>query len=417
MSMSNVGAVIRREYLQRVRSKWFLFSTIGAPLFMGAVMFLPAYFASKGEKADRDIAVVDRTGVLYEGLAPRLVEARYQVHPEPWSDDVVPDLSQQVTDKKLGGFLVLDENTLRTGEAAFYGRSRPSTLQSITLKNSISRTALEHNLRNADVDVEALLKGGDLHVDVLSSGGAGMDDPKRFLVAYLGAFFLYFVILIYSVQVMRATIEEKTSRVVEVIISSMKPWHLMLGKILGVGAVGMTQMAVWVLSGVLMASAGIPALIAARPEMATLSGIKEVLPGAGLLMIFLGFFVFGFFMFSALYAAVGAMCSTDEEAQQAQFPVMALVIVPIIFVMQVIQNPTSPMAVTLSLIPFFSPILMFARAAGGGAPAWQIALSFVLMAITVVVVAWVAGRIYKVGILMTGKRPTLPELWRWVKEA
>lgn len=416
MSMSNVWAVVRREYLQRVRSKWFIITTIGAPIFMGGLMFLPAYFASKGEAAERELAVVDRTGFMYDSLAPRLEEARYTVRSEAWSDDVVANLSQEVTDKKLGGFLVLDDGTLRTGEAAFYGRSRPSTLQTITIRNAIARVALEHSLEGSDVDVGALLGGGDLHVDVLSSGGAGMDDPK-FIVAYLGAFFLYFVILIYSVQVMRATLEEKTSRVVEVVISSMKPWHLMLGKILGVGAVGLTQMAVWTASGVVMASAGIPALIAARPEMAGLSTLKSVLPGVGLLALFLGFFVFGYFMFSALYAAVGAMCSTDEEAQQAQFPVMLLVIVPIMFVMQVIQNPTSTMAVTLSLIPFFSPILMFARVAGGGAPGWQVALSFVLMAIALLAVAWVAGRIYKVGILMSGKRPTLPELWRWVREA
>ncbi|MCG6957924.1 MAG: ABC transporter permease [Gemmatimonadetes bacterium] len=416
MSMTNVWAVIRREYLQRVRSKWFIVSTVGAPIFMGAMIALPAYLGPKSEAADREIAVVDRTGVLYQELAPRLEEARYKVHQESWSQDVVADLTQQVTDKKIGGFLVLDEGTLRTGEAAFYGRKRPSTLQEMALRSSIARAALEHNLAGSGVDVSSLLKGGDLHVDVLSSDGAGLGDPK-FLVAYLGAFFLYFVILVYSMQVMRATIEEKMSHVVEIIISSMRPWHLMLGKILGVGAVGLTQMAVWAVSAALIASMGLPALMAARPEMTSLKDIQAALPGVGLGVLFLAFFVFGYFIFSALYAAVGAMCNTDEEAQQAQFPVMFLVVVPILFVMQVIQDPTSTMAVTLSLVPFFSPILMFARAAGGGAPIWQVGLSFVLMALTVLAVAWVAGRIYKVGILMAGKRPTLPELWRWVKEA
>ena len=416
MRMTNVWAVIRREYLQRVRSKWFIITTIGAPIFMGGLMIVPGYFAAKGESANREIAVVDRTGVMYDSLAPRLEEARYTVHQEPWSDDVVPNLSQLVTDKKLGGFLVLDSATLRSGEASFYGRQRPSTLQGITIRNAIARVALEHNLAGQDVDVSALLSGGQLHVDLLTTGGAGFDDPK-FMVAYLGSFFLYFVILIYSVQVMRATIEEKTSRVVEVVVSSMKPWHLMLGKILGVGAVGLTQMGVWVGTGAVMASAGIPALIAARPEMSGLSQLKSVLPGVGLVVLLFFFFVFGYFMLAALYAAVGAMCNSDEEAQQAQMPVMFLVIVPIIFVMQVITNPTSTLAVTLSLIPFFSPILMFARLAGGGVPAWQVGLSFVLMAVTIVAVAWVAGRIYKVGILMAGKRPTLPELWRWVREA
>jgi ABC-2 type transport system permease protein len=155
----------------------------------------------------------------------------------------------------------------------------------------------------------------------------------------------------------------------------------------------------------------------ARSELSGVADAQQFMPGVGVLLLFLGFFLFGFFIYSGLYAAVGAMCSTDEEAQQAQMPVTLLVIVPVMFLMPVIQNPSATSSVILSLIPFFSPILMFARAAGGGAPPWEVALSFVLMALAVVAVAWVAGRIYKVGILMAGKRPTLPELWRWVREA
>lgn len=414
--MSNVWAVIRREYLQRVRSKWFIFSTVGGPLFMIALTVLPAYFAAKGEKADRKLVVVDETGVIYDRLAPRMEEAGYDVTSEPWTDDAVVSLTQRATDGDIGGFIVLDAETLNSGKAVFYGTDRPSAIRRVTLRSAIVQSALEQQLSSAGLDAESLLKGGDLQVEVLSSGGAGMDDP-RFLIAYMGAFFLYMVILLYSIAVMRSTLEEKTSRVVEIVISSMKPWHLMLGKILGVGAVGLTQMAVWLGSAAVMASAGLPALMAARPEMSGLAQIQDVLPGVGLMALFLGFFVFGFFMFSGLYAAVGAMCNTDEEAQQAQFPVIMLLVVPILFVMNVIQNPTTPLSVGLSLFPLFTPVLMWARVAGGGAPAWQIAISFVLMGGATVAIAWLAGRIYKVGILMAGKRPTLPELWRWLREA
>ena len=414
--MSNVWAVIRREYLQRVRSKWFLISTIGGPLFMIGLMLIPALMASRSERAERNIAVVDRTGVLYDRVAPRLEEGGYKVRREEWSEDVVPRLSQEVSEEKLGGVLLLDEQTLASGSAVFYTASNPSTLRRVTMRAAVSRSALEKILGDQGVDAEALMSGGELRVDILTGQGADMDDPK-FLVAYIGAFFLYMMFLLYSVSVMRATLEEKTSRVVEVVISSMKPWHLMLGKILGVGAVGLTQMAVWIGSAILLASAGLPTLLAARPELASLERIGEYLPGAGLLLLFLVFFLFGYFIFAGLYAAVGAMCNTDEEAQQAQFPVMLLVVIPILFVMQTIQSPNTPMSVGLSLFPFFSPILMFARVSVGAAPAWQVALSFVLMAATVLAVAWVAGRIYKVGILMAGKRPTLPELWRWVREA
>jgi ABC-2 type transport system permease protein len=251
---------------------------------------------------------------------------------------------------------------------------------------------------------------------MLSAEGPGSDDPQ-FGVAYLGAFLMYMGILVYAVAVMRATLEEKTSRIVEIVISAMKPWHLMLGKIFGVGAVGLTQMGVWLLSGALLFAAGLPALVAARPELADLEGIREALPGVGLVALFLGLFVFGFFMYSGLYAAVGAMCSTDEEAQQAQFPLIMILVVPIIMVISVIESPMTPLSTGLSLFPLFTPILMWARVVSGVVPAWQVVLSFVLMGAAIVAIAWVAGRIYKVGVLMAGKRPTLPELWRWVREA
>jgi ABC-2 type transport system permease protein len=412
----NVWAVIRREYLQRVRSRWFIAATVAGPVIMAALIVVPAYFAAQGERDSRDIAIVDGTSVLYERLAPTLTEGGWDVREERWRADVVTELRQQADDGDVGGFIMLDELTLETGEAILYTRDRPSALRQLTLRTSIARAALEYQLEQRGVDADAMLGGGELRIEMLSDEGADLEDPE-FAVAYVGAFLLYMVILLYAVAVMRATLEEKTNRIVEVIISSMKPWHLMLGKIVGVGAVSMTQMGIWLTAGALMFATGLPLLIAARPELASLSQVGELLPGLGLLALFVGYFVFGFFMYSGLYAAVGAMCNSDEEAQQAQIPVMMLLVVPIVMVTGVIENPSSTMAVTLSLIPLFSPILMWGRVAGGGVPGWQIGLSFVLMFVAILAIAWIAGRIYKVGILMAGKRPTLPELWRWVREA
>lgn len=416
MMRSNVWAVIRREYLQRIRSKWFIAATVGGPLLMAGVVVVPAYFTARGESSDRTIAIVDGTNVLYDRVAPDLTEGGWTVSEERWRADVVTELRERAELGEIGGFIMLDELTLETGEAIMYARSRPSPVRQITLRGTIARAALEYQLEQRGVDAAAMLEGGDLRVELLSDEGSGMDDPQ-FVVAYMGAFFLYMVLLLYAVSVMRATLEEKTSRIVEVIISAMKPWHLMLGKIIGVGAVGLTQMAVWFGVGALFVASGVPMLVAARPEMAGLVGVEDFLPGAGMLLLFLGFFLFGYFMYSGLYAAVGAMCNSDEEAQQAQFPLIMLLVVPILMVMSVIQDPMTPLATGLSLFPLFTPILMWGRVAGGGVPAWQIALSFVLMGVAIVAIAWVAGRIYKVGILMAGKRPTLPELWRWVREA
>lgn len=412
----NVWAVIRREYLQRVRSKWFIMVTLLAPVIMIAMMVIPVVIAARSDQADRDLLIVDGSRVLYERLAADFEASGYTVAEEPWTVDVVTDLRQQAADGEIGGFLVLDELTLETGEAVLYTNDRPSLIRRMTLRSAIANAALEYRLEQRGLDAGAMLAGGELTVEMLVDEGSGTEDPQ-FFVAYLGTMFLYMVILIYAVSVMRATLEEKTSRIVEVIVSSMEPWHLMLGKILGVGAVSLTQIGVWLSMGALAVGFGVPMLIAARPELATIETVVQVLPGLGLLFLFVGFFLFGFFMYSGLYAAVGAMCSTDEEAQQAQFPVMMFLIVPILFVMQAIQEPLTPLITGLSLFPLFTPVLMWARVAGGGVPGWQIGVSFVLMGVTVLAVAWLAGRIYKVGILMTGKKPSLPELWRWVREA
>ena len=411
---SAVWAVIRREYLQRVRSKWFVIGTVGGPLIMAGMILVPIYFAERGQDAERTIAVVDGTNVLYDRIAPDLESAGWTVSEERWHADVVTELRERADEGEIGGFLMVDELTLESGEATLYVSSRPSPIRQLSMRTVIGRAALEYQLEQTGVDVAAMLEGGELRRERLSEDGSGASEPE-FLVAYIGSLFLYMTLLLYAVAVLRATLEEKTNRIVEVIISSMKPWHLMLGKIVGVGAVGLTQMAVWAGALALFVVSGIPMLAAANPE-AGLSALGEILPSAGLIGIFVGFFLFGYFMYSGLYAAVGAMCNTDEEAQQAQLPLIMLLVIPLLMVTSVIQDPNSAMATVLSLIPPFTPMLMWSRIVSGGAPAWQVGLSFVLMFLAILAIAWVAGRIYKVGILMAGKRPTLPEVWRWVRE-
>jgi ABC-2 type transport system permease protein len=316
----------------------------------------------------------------------------------------------------VGAWLVLDDETLARARSQLRTAERPSALRALTLRQAVAQAVLEARLGETGEGIGSLLAGGDMETVVLSGEGEDLDE-RTFFAAYVGSFVLYMVILLYAMSIMRSVLEEKNSRVVEVVLASMRPFDLMLGKILGVGAVGLTQLAIWVASAMLIAAAAIPALLAANPELTQLAEVRDALPGAGYAALFLVFFLGGFFIYSGLYAAVGAMCNSDDEAQQAQWPVAMLLIVPIIFVVQIIQEPSSPLSVGLSLFPLFSPILMFARAVGSDVPAWQLGLSIVLMVMTVMAVAWVAGRIYKTGILMAGKRPTLPELWRWVRQA
>jgi len=290
----------------------------------------------------------------------------------------------------------------------------------MTIRGAVTRAALEVRLAEAgaDVDVDALFAGGSMDLQILAeeSSGAAEDEPE-FIGVFVGAMLLYMVVLMYAAAVMRSALEEKTGRIVEILISSVRPWELMLGKILGVGSVGLTQLAVWILLGVLALTLGVPALVTARPDLANPEAIAQALPGIGLVALFVALFLGGYFFYAALYAAVGAMCSTEEEAQQAQFPVVIFLVVPVLFLMPVMQDPNGSLAVIMSLVPFFSPVLLYARAGAAAIPAWQIAASLFLLYLAVWGVAWVAGRIYRVGILMQGKRPTLPELWRWVRQA
>jgi len=410
--------VIRREYLQRVRSKWFLFGTLAAPLLVVGAMAIPILLESRQESAARNIALVDHTGVLMDRVRERLEDAEFNVRSADPGE--IPELQAAVEGGDLGGYLVLPEEALSRGRVEFHGRTAPGTFSRLSIRSGVAQSALEHRLEEAGgrTDMESLLAGGELEIILTrSQGGGASEGNPQFVGGFIGAMLLYMVILLYAVAVMRATLEEKTGRIVEILVSSVRPSALMLGKILGVGSVGLTQLAIWIAMGVLAFTLGLPALLATRPELVDPDFLAEALPGPGLSALFVALFLGGFFLYSALYAAVGAMCSTEEEAQQAQFPVVLLLVFPIMFLMPVIEDPSSTTAVAASLVPFFSPILLYARAATGAVPAWEIAAALVLLFGGVWAIAWVAGRIYRVGILMQGKRPTLPELWRWVREA
>jgi ABC-2 type transport system permease protein len=413
--MKPVLVVARREYLHRVRSKWFIASTLGLPLLMGVIFAGPLIIESR-KRDEGQIAVVDHTGILADGVIERLGSG-FAVERVAPAQGVNETLDERVAAEEIYGYLVLDEETLVSGTARFRGDERPGTVRRMQMQQAVVQTALEVQLGAAgDLDVETLLSGGKIEYVSLGEESTGVRRAVEFAAGFVGAMLLYIILILYGVQVMRSVLEEKTTRIVEVIISAIQPWQLMLGKILGVGGVALTQLTIWLGTLAVLLTMGLPILIAAQPELAELQNVGEYLPAAGALVMFFAFFVLGFLLFSSLYAAVAAMCSTDEEAQQMQAPVIMLLIIPILFLAPIIEEPNGALAFWMSMVPFFSPVLMFPRYLGG-APLWQPLVSLVLVAVTIVGVAWVAGRIYRVGILMQGKRPTLPELMRWIREA
>lgn len=413
--MRPLFAVIRREYLQRVRSKAFVFGTIAAPLIL-ILMFVGPLILRSRDAGEGRIAVIDETGVMSRSVIERLGAGSFELEAVTFTATALEEQDARVKRGDISGYVILDSATLSSGSARFRGDGRPGALRRLQLQQAIVRTALELRLGRTEADVGALLGGGEIHYTELGDRGSpGGPGPAEFAPGFVGAFILYMVLLLYGMQVMRSVLEEKTSRIIEVVISAISPWQLMLGKILGVGAVALTQLGIWAAGLALVATSGLPFIIAARPELAELENFGEYLPTGGEFLLFFVFFILGFFLFSSLYAAAAAMCSSDQEMQQAQLPVTMLIVVPILFVAPVIEDPNGPMAFWLSMVPFFAPVLMFPRYLGG-APLWQALLSIVGVLITIVIVAWIAGRIYRVGILMQGKRPTLPELVRWVRE-
>ena len=417
--MKTVGVVLVREFLQRVRTRSFVISTIAAPVILLGILVVPAWFGAREAMTERKIAVVDRTGLLAEGLLPRLEAIGFEaevIEPDSPEDE---ELRERLDDEELRGVLYLDAETLDRGTARWVGKEAPSALRRMGIREGVARTALEVRLRatgEAEA-VGALLGGGSLEVETLAPEDAEAARLAGMAVGFVGAFLLYMVLVIYGSMVLRAVLEEKTGRIVEIIVSSMRPWELMLGKVLGVGAVGLFQLAIWAVAGLLIVGLGAPYLLTLlATEAEALESLPALMPGPGVIAFFGICFVLGYFLYAALFAAVGAMCASEEDAQQLQFPVVMLVVFPVVLLMPTMENPDAGWAVAASLFPFFSPILMFARVAAGAASVWEVALSVVLMVGTLWATAWVAGRIYRVGILMQGKRPTLPEMWRWVRE-
>lgn len=419
--MKQVWIVLRREYLERVKTKGFILSTIAIPVLMLGMLGLSAFLGFQAERSERELALIDYTGLIGEEVAGRVESFGYEMEVLDRGAGL-DELDRQIMEDELEGYLVLDDLTLSEGVFAYRGKDRPSGLRRAMFEMAVVEAALELHLSTVEsaAAVRALIDGSRLDFEsvVESTGGEGAEAARVTGIAtgFVGAFLLYLTMILYGAYVLRSVLDEKRNRVVEVVISSITPWRLMLGKILGVGSMGLTQLGIWVASAAVLALFGVPLVMAQLPT-AELDGFLQYLPGPGAIALLGVYFLLGYFLFASLFAAVGAMCSTEEEAQQAQFPVIMLLIVPFVLQMTTIQGNSFGWMDWVALFPYFSPVMMFPRAVASAVPWWMVALSLVLMALALVATAWVAGRIYRVGILMQGKRPTLRELVRWVKSA
>jgi ABC-2 type transport system permease protein len=414
-----VWAVIRREFVERVRSKWFWISALLGPVFFGAMIVVPVLFAGAG--GTRRIAVVDgTTGAFGARVVAELRHGKiFRAARVPAGAGVVDSLTQLVGAKQLDGFLIVTDAVVETGTAEYRASNVSSFRDVAELQDVLARLAVAARLERQGVD-PTLVGRAQLRISletkkISGSKTTGESAAQSFALAYVMGVVLFLVITIYGVNVMSSVVEEKTTRIVEVLVSSLRPFQLMIGKVLGVGAVSLFQFVLWGLGAKLLLSqrgallAGLGGADEARQmfQMPHLS--------AATLGVFLSYFLGGFFLYSAMYAAVGAMSSNEQEARQAQQPVMFLLLIAYVSMFGLTNNPESTYAVTLSLIPFTAPIAMPVRWAASTVPGDELAGSLGLLLMGIVGVTWVAARIYRVGILMTGKRPNIKELVRWVR--
>jgi ABC-2 type transport system permease protein len=423
--MLKTWVVIKREFLSRVRTKWFLISTILGPVLMAAMILMPIMMATRGGR-ERSIAVIDVTSTGFGERVAEMVSGPgtiAAVHVEAEAielESVADSLAGAVGRQQLDGFLIVTDETVQDGRTEYRGANVSAQLDMEILRRRMRQAVLTERLDRVGVD-PALVAQANIPVDMRTVNirdGEITDESGEamFFLAYLMWFLLYMAILLYGVQVMGAVVEEKTTRVVEVLVSSLKPFQLLAGKVIGVGAVGLFQLAIW----------GVTArLLLTRREIVTrMFGIDEAVAQGlslpeipvGTIAVMLVYFLLGYFLYAAMFAAVAATSSSEAEARQAQAPVTFLLVIPaILSVVSMVNEPDGALFTMLTMIPLSSPIAMPARWVVSNVPLAELIASIAFLILALLGVTWLAGRIYRVGILMYGKRPGVGDLVRWVR--
>lgn len=430
--MRNLWLITSREYLVRVRTRAFLVFTILMPLLVSGLVVLPAMMMVQ-EPSIRRVAIVAGDGRLAATIQNELVGSHASADPgEPASleaakpqaagfevslagapsEELRQRLADQLRQNQLDGVLWIDRDVLTTRQATYYARAANDFVTEVRMRRALRDALGQLQLAGhgfSASEARALLgpvSFNAVHVD--RDGARNANGLGAFFLPFVLLFAIYFTVLVYGIYVMRSVIEEKSSRVMEVLLGSVSPMQLMAGKIIGVGAVGLTQILLWALAGIALNGHASAAHLLGDP-------LRDAHIASPVLVLFPVFFLLGYATYACLYAAIGAMVNSDEEASQYQFPITLPLLLCIVFATAIINNPNSSLAFWLSLFPLTSPIIMFVRVSVSTPPTWQIALSIWLSLCSLYGLVWLSSRIYRVGILMYGKRPTLQEVLKWLR--
>jgi ABC-2 type transport system permease protein len=438
--------ILKREYLTRVKKKSFIITTLLMPVFMAALMVLPTYLAMMDDKEERTIAVYDPTSLILDRLESNEFTKFHYIPEQEYQG-----LRKDFKSGKYYAVLYVPENILTTNQAEMIS-DKQITFDIKNLVTNRIENIIEGEKRKKVVDetgvpdLEKKLAATKTNIKIetikLGEEGKAVKSSTEIAMAigYVAGFLIYMFVFIYGTMVMRGVMEEKSNRIVEVIISSVKPFQLLFGKIVGIGLVGLTQITIWVTLGIaiatgmsafidggssgsvpqaqsIMASPGMEQMAASAPAKENITiEIIQMIGNLNIPLIIFGlffYFICGFILYASLQGAIGSAVDSDEDAQQMMLPVMMPLIFSIIILFAVAKNPEGSLAFWASMIPLTSPVIMVARIPFG-VPAWQIILSMVIMLGTILGTIWMAGKIYRTGILMYGKKVNLKEIVKWL---
>jgi len=449
--MNKVSIIIKREYLTRVRKKSFIIMTILAPILMAAIIIVPTLIMVNQDQDYKKIAVVEDNSDLFKGVIKNTKTMEFT-----YLENVgIEDLKNSYEQAGYYGILYISPEIVNTPNAIqLISKQQPPLALLDHIENSLEKEIERQKLMTYKIEnLDEIMKNVETKVSVQT---IKIDDSGQvketstgiaMALAYIGGFLMYMLVFMFGSQVMRGVIEEKTSRVVEVIVSSVKPVQLMMGKIIGIALVGLTQFLIWVfltiaIAGVirstvlqksditkvtenvtksLMTPEQQATMETQAPEMNTdLAEFSKLFDSAmnqpwGLIIIcFIFYFVTGYLLYASIFAAIGSAVDNETETQQFMLPVTIPIILALMVAMGTMQNPESSLSFWCSIIPFTSPIVMVARLPFG-VPYWQIAVSMVLMVITFMAFVWMAAKVYRTGILMYGKKTSWKEMWKWLR--
>ena len=438
MQLKNVAVIAKREYLQRARTKAFWITTLILPLFVTAISIVPTLLL-KNSKASQKIVVVDETGKVGSALVAKMnaqvteMPKKQEFGRRAGEDQMVSfdaeteapaadrtaqraALDKRVMGKQLDAWVWVGPEVFQDKPVEYHARSVSNVLTQAVLRDDLSEVVRQVRFRDAGIDparVDELSRSVKLETQKVSATGSRAEGGLGAAALAMVLFFiLYISIIMWGQQVMQGVLEEKGSRVIEVVISCVTPFELMMGKLLGICMLGLTQLAIWLATVLVVTTPGLVAAMMVLPAGVALPTLSPVM-----LINFVLLFILGFLAYATLYAGIGASFNNIQEAQQAAGMAMMFVIIPVMVMYPVINDPNSRMATVLSLIPMFTPLLMPLRIAIDMPPIWQLALAYALTISFVIGMVWICARIYRVGILMYGKKPTFAEIWKWTRYA